>query len=377
MKDLTGTTISHYLILDRLSAKNRSASYKAQDKKRTRNVVLKFVTSPALETEGGKARFLNEARVLPRLDHPNIARTYEVIEAEGKCFISRAYLVGKSLKEIIRDKKISIRAALEIAIKIGEGLTAAHRNQIVHGNIKSQNIMLTKEGGIKITDFGMPALKTGSGSNEIGATLSRTQYISPEQARSEQIDGRTDIFSFGVVLYEMITGQLPFRGENQKDIILSLLDENPESLTKYRAEVPSKLQEIVDKLLQKDVALRYQNMDEVLADLTGLKQEFIPKRRLVFRKIRPRYKTILISALIICFIIAVILLMVLNKYLLTPIFEKKGSAPGTRSIGRIFSEEERKKYVPKGGDSLWIHVLEAEQRPHPHAYASSILPSPS
>ncbi|MFQ6032148.1 MAG: serine/threonine protein kinase [Candidatus Zixiibacteriota bacterium] len=339
MENLTGKTISHYLILDRLGADKMGMTYKAEDTELKRIVTLKFIIPQGLESEEEKARFFHEAQVVSGLDHPNIAKIYEIGEAEGEFFISTAYLEGKSLKEIIKDKKISIRAALEMAIKIGEGLTAAHSKEIVHGNLKSQNIMLTREGGIKITDFYLPASRVDLGLTETGMTLGPVQYMSPEQARGNQLDRQADIFSFGVVLYEMIAGQLPFKGEDEAAIIHSIINEEPEPLTKYKREVPAQLQKVVSKLLQKDAKLRYQNMDEVLTDLKRLKLKLISTRPLTFRKVRPRYKTILIPALIICFIIALILLMILNKYLLTPIFEKNGSVPSARPIGVMCYEK--------------------------------------
>ncbi len=340
---MIGKSISHYKILEKLGEGGMGVVYKAQDTKLKRTVALKFFTPQALESKEEKARFAKEAQAASHLDHPNIAKIYEIDQAEGEYFISRAYFEGKSLKEIIRSKKISIRAALEIAIKIGEGLAAAHRKGIIHRNIKSDNIMLTQKGGIKIIDFGLPTLKVGSGLTGTETALGAVQYISPEQARGDPLDRRTDIFSFGVVLYEMITGQLRFKGENQAEIIDSIVNEAPEPLGKYEKEAPEQLQKIVDRLLQKATKLRYQTMDEVLVDLKRLKRESISKRPLVFRKIRPRYKKALIPALIIFFIIAVILLLIMNKYLLTPIFEKKGSVPRTRSIGMMCSQEEKEK----------------------------------
>jgi len=341
MEGLTGKTISHYRILDRLGAGGMGVVYKAEDTKLKRTVALKFLTPQALGNEGEKTRFIHEGQAVSSLDHPNIAKIYEIGEAEGEYFICVAYLEGKSLKEIIKDRTIPMRAILEIAIKIGEGLTAAHKKEIIHGDIKSDNVMLTKEGGIKITDFGLQTWKEKSGLTKTGATLGTVQYISPEQAKGAKVDRRTDIFSFGVVLYEMITGQLPFEGKDEGAIIFSIINEDPEPLAKHKREVPEQLQKIVDKLLQKDTKLRSQTMDEVLTDLKRLKQKLISKRPLVFKKVRPRYKKALIIALIICFIIAVILLVILSKYLLKPILEKKGSVPHPRPTEVICSEKEK------------------------------------
>jgi serine/threonine protein kinase len=329
---MIGKTISHYKILEKLGEGGMGIVYKAQDTKLKRTVALKFLTPQALVSKEEKRRFIHEAQVVSSLDHPNIAKIYEIGEAEGEYFISRAYLEGKSLKEIIKDRTIPMRAILEITIKIGEGLTAAHKKEIIHGNIKSDNIMLTKEGGIKITDFALPTPKGGSGLTKTGASLGTVQYMSPEQAQGAKADRRTDIFSFGVVLYEMITGQLPFKGKDEAAIIHSIIDQDPEPLAKHKREVPEQLQKIADKLLQKDAKFRSQTMDEVLTDLKRLKQKLISKRPLVFKKVRPRYKKALIIALIICFIIAVILLVILSKYLLKPILEKKGSVPRASPI---------------------------------------------
>jgi serine/threonine protein kinase len=339
-----GTTVSDYRIIEEIGSGGTRATYKAQDTSTDRIVALKFLPKHLLRDEEAKTRFIHEAKAASALDHPNIAAIYEIGEAEGECFIARAYLEGKSLKEIVKEKAIPVRTALEIAIKVGEGLTAAHKKGIIHGNIKSNNVMLTKEGGVKITDFGLPTGKLSSRLTKARPPLGTTQYLSAEQARGDQIDDRIDIFSFGVVLYEMITGQLPFAGEDEAAIINSILNEAAKPLARYQNEASEQLQRIVDKLLQKDAKLRYQTMDEVLADLKRLKRESISKRPLVFRKIRPKYRSILIPALIICFIIAVILLVLLNKYLLSPILRKKGSVPRPSSIGAMCSEEERMKY---------------------------------
>ena len=315
---------------------------------------MKVLSRHLLHDKEAKQRFVDEGRSVSALDHPNIAPIYEIGEAEGECFISRAYLQGRSLKEIVKEKPISIRAALEISIKVGEGLAAAHKKGIVHRNMKSNNVLLTKEGGIKITDFGLPTWKPGSGSIRTGEVLSTIQYLSPEQARDGQIDHRTDIFSFGVVLYEMITGQLPFRGEDQTAILDSIVDGTAQPLARYQKEASEQLQMIVEKLLQKDITLTYQTMHEVLADLKRLKRELISKRPLVFRRIRPKYKSVLIPALIICFIIAVILLVLLNKYLLSPILRKKGSVPHPPPIGAMCSGEEKAEYTSGNGPQTLV-----------------------
>ncbi len=354
-KIMIGKTISHYKILEKLGEGGMGVLYKAQDTKLDRIVALKFLPKHLLCDGEAKTRFVHEAEVLSALYHPHIATIYETGETEGECFISRAYFEGKSVKEITREKAIPVRTALEIAIKIGEGLTAAHRKGIIHGNMKSNNVMLTKKGGIKITDFGLPTWKQRSGVTNTGETLSRIQYMSPEQARGGQIDRRSDIFSFGAVLYEMITGQIPFKGQDETAILDSIVNDAAEPLAKYQKQAPEQLQRIVKKLLQKDTEFRYHTMDEVLADLTELKRELISRRPLVFRKFRPRYKGILIPALIICFVIAVILLVLLNKYLLGPILPRKGSVPHPPPIGATWSGEKKTKC--RFGNPSQIHIV--------------------
>jgi serine/threonine protein kinase len=342
---MIGKTISHYKILEKLGEGGMGVVYKAQDTKLDRIVALKFLTPQTLRSEEEKTRFINDTQAVSRLDHPNITKIYEIGEAEGEYFICMDYLEGKSLKDIVKHKTISLKAALEIAIQIGEGLNYAHKKKIIHRNIRSENVLLSKRGGIKIMSFGLPTVKSNLGLNESGTILKAVPYMSPEQAQGTTVDHQTDIFSFGVILYEMITGQLPFKGGDEAAIIYSVVNETPELLAKYKREAPEQLQKIVDKLLEKDAKLRYKNMDEVLADLKRLKLELISKRPLVFRKVRPRYKTLLIPALIISLIIAITMLVILSKYLLKPILEKKGSVPPQRSMGVMCFQEKKTKYV--------------------------------
>jgi len=355
-----GSMVSHYRIIEEIGRAGMGVVYKAQDTKLDRIVALKLLPKHLLCDEKAKTRFTHEAKAVSALDHPNIAKIYEIGEAEDKCFISMVYLKGKSLKEVIKNRAISIRAALEIAIRIGEGLTAAHQKEIIHGNLKSESIMLTKEGGVKIMDFDLSMLRKGPGLIKNGTVLSWIRHISPEQARGEKVDHRTDIFFLGVLLYEMITGQFPFRGENEAAIIHSIINEDPEPLVRYKREVPDQLQKIVDKLLQKDARLRPQTLDEVIADLKRLKLELISKKRLVFRKVRPRYKKALIPALIICFIIAVVMLVILSKYFLKPILEKKGSVPPKHPMRVMCFEEKKTENVLNGLSQK--HVVNSDAR---------------
>jgi serine/threonine protein kinase/tetratricopeptide (TPR) repeat protein len=262
-----GKTISHYKILEKLGEGGMGVVYKAQDTKLDRVVALKFLPQHLLCDSEAKTRFENEAKAASALNHPNITTVHEIDEVEGECFIAMEYVGGKSIKELIKEKKLSIEEILQIAMQIAEGLSRAHQNHIVHRDIKSDNIMLTHEGLVKIMDFGLAKLKGVSKLTKTGTTLGTIQYMSPEQVQGIDVDQRSDIFSFGVVLYEMITGQLPFKGEHEAAIIYSILNDTPEPLARYKASVPEELQRIVGKMLAKDRSARYQHTDDLLADL--------------------------------------------------------------------------------------------------------------
>jgi len=270
---MIGKIISHYKVLDKLGEGGMGVVYKAQDTKLDRIVALKFLPKHLLSDEDAKTRFVHEAKAASALNHTNITTIYEIDEVEGECFICMEYVEGKSIKKLIKEKTLPIEEILKITIQIAEGLNVAHKKGIVHRDIKSDNIMLTDEGSVKIMDFGLAKLKGVTKLTKTGATLGTLQYMSPEQAQGMEVDQRSDIFSFGVVLYEMITGQLPFKGEHEAAIIYSIVNETPEPLARYKANVPEGLQRIVDKALKKDRSIRYQSAAEVIADLKGLQKE--------------------------------------------------------------------------------------------------------
>ena len=244
--------------------------YKAQDIKLDRIVALKFLPERLVCDEEAKSRFVNEARAASALNHPSITTIYEIDEVEDQCFISMEYVEGKSIKEIIEEREFSQEDILKIATQIAEGLNTAHKKDIVHRDIKSDNIMLTGEGQVKIMDFGLAKLKGVSQLTKAGTTLGTMQYMSPEQVQGQEVDQRSDVFSLGVVLYEMITGELPFRGEYEAAVVYSIINETPEPLREYRTEVPEGLQRIVDKALEKQKDNRYQSTAELLEDLEKL-----------------------------------------------------------------------------------------------------------
>ena len=279
---MIGDMISHYKILQKLGEGGMGVVYKAQDTKLDRIVALKFLPKHLLCDEEAKTRFVQEAKAASALDYQNIATIYEIDEAEGECFISMAYVQGKSLKQLLKDKQIEgwdIGQVIDVGIQIAEGLAKAHQREIIHRDIKSDNIMLTGEGLVKIMDFGLAKLKGVTELTKPGSTLGTVAYMSPEQAQGIEVDQRSDIFSLGVVLYEMLTGQLPFKGEHEAAVIYSIVNETPEPLTRYKANVPEELQRIVDRALEKDRLMRHQTSHDVAADLKRLRstiEEGIP-----------------------------------------------------------------------------------------------------
>jgi len=270
---MIGRTISHYKILEKLGEGGMGVVYKAQDTKLDRIVALKFLPKQLLCDEEAKKRFVHEAKAASALDHPNISTIHEIDEAEGECFICMAYIEGQSVKELIKEKEFSIEETLKIGIQIAEGLSRAHQKDIVHRDIKSDNIMLTQDGLVKIMDFGLAKLKGVSRITKAGTTLGTVSYMSPEQTRGEDVDHRTDIWSLGVILYEMLTGQLPFRGDHEQAVVYSILNEEPKPITDLRTDLSRELEPIVSKPLSKSPDSRYQKAEDIVIDLRELRKK--------------------------------------------------------------------------------------------------------
>ncbi|MGB2769973.1 MAG: FlgO family outer membrane protein, partial [Candidatus Zixiibacteriota bacterium] len=316
-----GTVISHYEIIGKIGEGGMGVVYKAQDTKLGRTVALKFLPPQLICDVEAKARFEHEAKAASALNQNNITTVHDIDEVKGQCFICMEYIEGKSVKELIRDQTLSVKDVVDIAIQIGEGLNAAHKKDIVHRDVKSDNIMLTDEGVVKIMDFGLAKLKGVTKLTKTGTTMGTLQYMSPEQAQGMEVDQRSDIFSFGVILYEMIGGQLPFKGEHEAAVIHSIVNETPEPLARYKANVPDGLQRIVDKALQKDVSTRYQSAAEVVADLKGLQKE---TRVVVTAKPKRRLLPFILPASVV-FIIAV-LFLILKPFKVEVVPEKSAIA---------------------------------------------------
>ncbi len=264
---MIGKNILHYKILEKLGEGGMGVVYKAEDTKLNRTVALKFLPTTQLATDEDKQRFQQEAKAAAQLSHANIATVYEINEYDGATFIAMEYIEGGSISDEVKKRPLKIKDALKIAQQIAEGLHCAHELGIVHRDIKSANIMITKKGVAKIMDFGLAKMSTASMLTKAGTTLGTISYMSPEQAQGENVDHRSDIWSLGVVLYEMISGQLPFKGDYESAIIYSIMNEPPEPLTAVRTGVPMDLEKIVNKLIAKDPAERYQNIIELPVDL--------------------------------------------------------------------------------------------------------------
>jgi serine/threonine protein kinase/predicted Zn-dependent protease len=319
---MIGKTISHYRILEKLGEGGMGVVYKAKDTKLDRIVALKFLPKHLLCDEEAKTRFVHEAKAASALNHPNITTIYEIDEVEGECFICMEYIEGKSVKEVIKEKGFSVEETLKVASQVCEGLAAAHEKGIVHRDIKSDNIMLTPRGQVKIMDFGLAKLKGATKLTTTGTTLGTLQYMSPEQASREAVDSRSDIFSLGVVLYEMITGQLPFRGDHEAAVIYSIMNETPEPLARYKANVPEGLQRIVDKALTKDKEERYQHADDLLADLRREKKSLdyvkLPKIPGEVRRPKKKLLPFIVPASIVFVLVLVFLILKPFKFEMVP-----------------------------------------------------------
>ena len=314
---MIGKMISHYKIVKKIGGGGMGVVYKAEDTKLKRTVALKFLPPELIRDPEAKERFIREAQAASALQHHNICTIHEINETDdGQLYIAMEYLGGKTLKEKIEEKGLSIEEILDIITQISKGLGKAHQKGIVHRDIKPANLMFTEDGVVKIVDFGLAKLAGQTKMTKAGTSLGTVAYMSPEQTQGTEIDYRTDIWALGVILYEMLAGEHPFKGEYEQAVVYSILNEAPEPVTKFNASIPDSLEEVLGKALEKNRDKRYQTITELLDDLKSISGGIVPeeiKARVRKAHIRKRKRVILYSFSVVLIVAAVIVVSFLVR----------------------------------------------------------------
>jgi len=268
---MIGKTFSQYKILEKLGEGGMGVVYKAHDTKLDRLVALKFLPPQITVSAEDKARFIQEAKAASAVMHPNVCVIYDIAEHKGQQFIIMEYVDGRTLRQMVPVQKL--QDAIEYAIQIGEALQEAHSKGVVHRDVKTDNIMVNSRNQVKVADFGLAKLKGSLKLTKTSSTVGTLAYMSPEQIRGAEVDARSDIFSFGVVFYEMLTGHLPFQGEYEAAVVYSIVNEEPLPVHKYRPEISSEVLHVLNRSLEKNPEERYQNVREMVIDLKRVKKE--------------------------------------------------------------------------------------------------------
>ena len=358
---MVGKTILHYKILEKIGEGGMGVVYKAEDTKLERTVAIKFLPRQIAVNSEERERFKIEAKAAASLNHPNIATIHAIEEVDGDTFIVMEYIKGKELKELTsEDGDLSIEKVTNYATQIAEGLKAAHEEDVTHRDIKSANIMITDKGQVKIMDFGLAKVRGGAQVTKVGTTLGTAAYMSPEQARGEEADHRSDIWSFGVVLYEMLTGKFPFGGDYEQAVMYAIMNEEPEPVSALRSETPEGLQQVVDKSLVKNGDERYQSVQALLADLktvrtaespTGQTHKTVSKG---FKPISTKKWPILLSGFAVIALLTIVTTFLFNS-------SKSGSNDIGKSIAVLsftdMSPEKDQEYFCDGMAEAIINAL--------------------
>jgi len=312
---MIGKTISHYRIVDKLGEGGMGSVWKAEDTTLHRLVAIKALSRQLAENEEARERFVREAQAASALNHANITTVYELLEDEGEQFIAMEYVKGETLKERIARGPLSLEETLDITRQIGEGLARAHREGIIHRDIKPSNVLLTTDGVAKIVDFGLAAISGAMKLTKTGTSMGTVAYSAPEQLRVDRIDHRADIWSLGIVLYEMITGRPPFEAEHEQGVVAQILQEEPQPVTALRARVPMELDRILTKALQKAPADRYQHLDDLLVDLKMLSETSQESR--MRDSARPvgagKRRTAIVTSLAVAVVAIVMIIFILTR----------------------------------------------------------------
>jgi Tol biopolymer transport system component/tRNA A-37 threonylcarbamoyl transferase component Bud32 len=369
---LIGKTVSHYKIIEKLGEGGMGVVYLAEDTKLKRNVALKFLPSKLTRDMETKARFIREAQAASSLDHPNICTIHEINETDdGQLFIVMASYKGQTLKEKIKEQKLKKKEAIDIAIQIANGLVRAHEEGIVHRDIKPANIIITDRGEVKILDFGLAKLAGQAQLTKDSSTLGTVAYMSPEQLGGKEVDQRTDIWSLAVILYEMLTGELPFKGDYEQAVVYSILNEEQKnliSLVPVKSNFLLEVEKIVDRALIKNPDERFQKISQLLADLKSLTKslhEKTEKKKKSYQFSKPLIIlfTVILLTILLAFIYVIIRSDAEKKFQIAHTIPLT-TAPGLEQEPTWSPEGTRLAFASdeSGNMDIWIRQLAAGQK---------------